>query len=162
MDNQHAHKKVYTAHQARLKAESYCAYQERAQQEVRDKLYDWGLHTNDVENIIADLISDNYLNEERFAIAFTLGKFRMKNWGKIKISQHLKIKRIPSKMIKTALEQIDYDEYLAAIDKLIASKTTSHSLIFDVKTKSKLYNYLAVKGYESTLIMEKLHQKTSG
>ena len=76
------------------KALKYCAYQERSQQEVRDKLYSWGLHRNEVENIIVDLISEGYLKEERFAIAFSGGKFRMKKWGKIKIKLALKAKKV--------------------------------------------------------------------
>ncbi len=66
-------KKKLTPNQAMLKAQGTCAYQERCQQEMRDKLYDWGLHSIEVENIIAQLISDNFLNEERFAIAFAGG-----------------------------------------------------------------------------------------
>jgi len=98
-----------------VKAESYCAYQERAQQEVRDKLYDWGLHHDEVEEVITELITTNFLNEERFANAYVSGKFNIKRWGKIKIKQGLKLKRIPDKMIIKALNTIDYDEYLRVI-----------------------------------------------
>ena len=61
---------------ALTKAEHYCAYQERSQQEVRDKLYEWGLWPDAVENIISELIGGNYLNEERFAKAYAQGKFK--------------------------------------------------------------------------------------
>jgi SOS response regulatory protein OraA/RecX len=77
------------------KAKKYCSYQERSQQEVRDKLYEWGLHRNEVEQAIAQLVSENYLNEQRFAIAYAGGKFRMKGWGKIKIKLALKQKKFP-------------------------------------------------------------------
>jgi len=103
--------KVFTKEQAMVKAESYCAYQERSQQEMRDKLYDWGLHQADVEQIISSLIENNFLNEERFALAYTLGKFRMKAWGKYKIKQGLKFKRVPDKMISKSLAKIDEDDY---------------------------------------------------
>ena len=66
------------------KAEYYCAYQERSQQEVRDKLYEWGLWTDAIENIISVLIGNNFLNEERFAKAYVKGKFNQKGWGRIK------------------------------------------------------------------------------
>ena len=84
---------------AMLKAESYCAYQERAQQEVRNKLYEWGLHQQDTESIISELILTNFLNEERFAASYVSGKFNIKRWGKIKIKQGLKLKKVPEKMI---------------------------------------------------------------
>src|SRR5271155_4760919 len=91
--------KITDPHKALLKAQKYCAYQERSQQEVRDKLYSYGLHRNQVEPIIAELITAGFLKEERFAIAFAGGKFRMKGWGKIKIKQALKFKKVPEKII---------------------------------------------------------------
>jgi regulatory protein len=100
---------------ALFKAEHYCAYQERAQQEVRDKLYEFGLHKDEVEELISELISTNFLNEERFAQAYVSGKFNIKKWGKIKIKQALKLKKVPEKMILKALNKIDYDEYLKVI-----------------------------------------------
>ena len=87
-------KKKLTPQQAVIKAQMSCAYQERCQQEMRDKLYEWGLYSNDVENIIANLISDGYLNEERFAKAFAGGKFRIKKWGRIRIKLELKKRKI--------------------------------------------------------------------
>src|SRR6195952_6162128 len=77
------------------KAEQYCAYQERAQQEVRNKLYDWGLYPKDVEQIISNLIENNFLNEERFARMYAKSKFNQKSWGRIKIKQGLKFKQVP-------------------------------------------------------------------
>ncbi len=89
---------------ALAKAEHYCAYQERSQQEVRDKLYEWGLYSNVVERVITELIAGNFLNEERFANAYTRGKFNQKGWGKNKIKQGLKFKRVSDPLIKKALK----------------------------------------------------------
>lgn len=149
-------KKTYTPHQARLKIESYCAYQERAQQEVRDKLYEWGVYELDVENIIADLISNNFLNEERFAKAYVRGKFRMKDWGKIKIKMHLKAKRISEPLIKIAFKEIDYDEYIAKLDELIQKKSGSNPTKLSLSDKAKLIRFLQSKGYENDLIFSRL------
>lgn len=156
MEEYEKHKKKLTPHQAKLKAESYCAYQERAQQEVRDKLYSWGLHQEDVEQLISDLISTNFLNEERFAIAFALGKFRIKGWGKIKIEQHLKIKHISTPLIKIALKQIDLDDYEAKLTDLISRKAPTDLNQLTVAERAKIVRYLQSKGYESSLIFEKL------
>src|ERR1700759_5714121 len=93
------------------KAEHYCAYQERSQQEVRDKLYEWGLYSQQVENIISRLIEGNYLNEERFAKEYARGKFNQKAWGRIKIKQGLKFKQVPDKLIKKALDTINLSDY---------------------------------------------------
>lgn len=156
MDDNDKKKRIYTAHQARLKAESYCAYQERAQQEVRDKLYEWGLHHDDVEQILSDLISENFLNEERFAKAYVLGKFRMKGWGKIKIKQHLKAKRVSEPLIKIAIREIDLDEYENKLDDIIERKTLTTGKKMTLQEKAKLVRYLQSKGYESDLIFAKL------
>lgn len=158
MEDQSEKTKVLTPLQAKRKAESYCAYQERAQQEVRDKLYSWGLHSNDVEQIISDLISDNFLNEERFAKAFVLGKFRMKGWGKIKIVQHLKAKRISKPLIQIALREIDLDDYEEKLSELISKKIKVDPTSLTLKEKAKLIRYLQSKGYENDLIFSKIRQ----
>lgn len=145
-------KKTYTPHQAKLKAEAYCAYQERAQQEVRDKLYSYGLHTEDVESIIAELIVDNFLNEERFAEAYALGKFRVKGWGKIKIKQALKLKNVPEKIIKSALGKISPEEYEEKLDEIISKKLKMDGEPKNIAQKSKLIRYIQSKGFESDLI----------
>jgi regulatory protein len=149
-------KPVYDKRSALVKAESYCAYQERAQQEVRDKLYDWGLHHDDVEEVITELIVTNFLNEERFAMSYVSGKFNIKKWGKIKIKQGLKLKRVPEKMIIKALNSIDYDKYLQTI--LAAAEKKSAVLVENdkYKRKYKLTTYLMGKGFESNLISEVL------
>ena len=161
MDEFEGDKKKYTPKQAKLKMESFCAYQERAQQEVRDKLYTWGLHSEDVENIIAELITENFLNEERFAKAFVRGKFCIKKWGKVKIIQHLKAKRISSPLIKIALREIDLDEYEENLDTLIQKKIGSQADSLSLSEKAKLMRYLQSKGYENDLIFQRLNRKNS-
>jgi len=142
---------------ALVKAESYCAYQERSQQEVRNKLYDWGLWKDDVENIISELIQNNFLNEERFANAYVSGKFNIKKWGKIKIKQGLKLKKVPDKMIMKALNTIDYDEYLKVILAAAEKKAAVLTEKDKYKRKYKLMTYLLGKGFESNLISEVLN-----
>ncbi|EFK58077.1 regulatory protein RecX [Sphingobacterium spiritivorum] len=153
-------KRVLTAAQAKLKAENYCAYQERAQQEVRDKLYDWGLHQEDVENIIVELISDNFLNEERFALAYASGKFRMKGWGKIKIKQGLTFKKVSPPLIRQALAAIDYDEYLSRLADILQKKAASLKEDDPYIRKNKLAQYAAGRGFESTEIWDLLKENT--
>ena len=113
---------IIDEHAAQAKAEHYCAYQERSQQEVRDKLYEWGLKSTVVEATISALITGNYLNEERFAKAYTAGKFNQKAWGKLKIKQGLKLKRVPEVLIKKALQIIDGDAYLLALQHVLTKK----------------------------------------
>lgn len=137
---------------ALTKAENYCVYQERSQQEVRDKLYEWGLWTDAVENIISQLIGDNFLNEERFARAYTQGKFNQKGWGKIKIKQGLKFKKVPDVLIKKALQGIAADAYMASLQRVLNKKANTVSEKNPFKRKYKLHQYALNRGYESDLV----------
>src|SRR3954471_1264838 len=115
--------KITDPHQALIKAQKYCAYQERSQQEVRDKLYSWGLYRNTVESVIADLIISGFLKEERFAIAYAGGKFRIKGWGRNKIAHALKLKKVPDKIIEIAIGEIDKREYEKTLKAIISSRS---------------------------------------
>lgn len=151
--------KKLTPSQAKLKAESYCAYQERCQKEMRDKLYEWGLHSNDVESIIADLISANFINEERFAKAFAGGKFRIKKWGRIKIKLELKARKISDYCIKQAMKEIDETEYVKTLNEIITKKAKDiKGLKLHIKNY-KLANYALSRGYENDLIWTVLNEK---
>ncbi|WP_257656522.1 regulatory protein RecX [Parapedobacter lycopersici] len=155
MDDAHAHRKqVLTPAQARSKAESYCAYQERSQQEVRDKLYSWGLHRTDVEATIAELIADNFLNEERFAMAYVSGKFNVKRWGKLKIRQGLITKAVSKPLITVALNSIDDAQYRLTLQHLLQKKAAMLSTDNPYKRKHQLLQYAAGKGYENSVILE--------
>jgi len=146
-----------TRQQAQKRAESFCAYQERSQQEIRDKLYAWGQYPADVENIIVELISENFLNEERFTHAYTSGKFKIKKWGKIKITKGLKFKRIPSRLIKEALDKIDPDEYVNVLLGVIEKKANILKENNPYKRKMMLAQYAASRGFEKDLIFDILN-----
>lgn len=141
---------------ALAKAEHYCAYQERSQQEVRDKLYEWGLWSNDVEEAISELIQTNFLSEERFALAYVSGKFNIKKWGKVKIKQGLKLKRVPDKMIINALKTIDSDEYIKVMLESAEKKLKTITEKDSYKRKYKLVSYLLGRGFENDLILDVL------
>ena len=156
MDDQHAKLKVLSKQQAQLKAKNFCAYQERAQQEVRNKIYEWGLHSNDVEQIITALIEENFLNEERFSCTYVLGKFRIKNWGKIKIRHGLRLKKISDNLIIKALGKIDDEDYIHTLELILEKKS---KLILEkdpYKKDFKLMQYALSKGFEKDLILDVL------
>lgn len=150
------YKKQLTKEQAFQKAKHYCGYQERSHYEVREKLYALGMHKQQVEELISQLIEENYLNEERFAIEFAGGKFRMKQWGRVKIKYELKQKKVSEYCIKKALKQIDEDDYLKSLNTLARKKWNSikgEGVNHFVKM-SKTTTYLMQKGFESDLIQE--------
>lgn len=135
----------------------YCQYQERCHKEVRNKLYEIGFTTDEVNRQIAELIESGILNEERFAIAFARGKFRLLQWGRIKIKQQLKLRGISEYCIKKALKEIDNEEYSRVLTQLAVKKLSS--LKRDKNTllrKAKTCRYLLQKGYEKALIINAL------
>ena len=151
-------KKYVTEEDALKKIKHYCAYQERCHSEVKEKLYSFGLYKQQVENILSKLIEDNYLNEERFAIAFAGGKFRMKHWGRKKIEYELRQKQVSTFCIKLALKAIDEEDYHSSLLKLATAKWNSVSDEVVYARVAKTYAYLLQKGYESSLIQQQLKQ----
>jgi regulatory protein len=141
------------------KIKKYCAYQERSQQEVRDKLYSLGLHRREVEQMISQLVTENYLNEERFAIAYAGGKFRMKQWGKNKIKAALKQKKVSDYCIRKALNEINDKDYRKALDKLISEKTKTVKEENPLKKKYKVAQYIISRGFEAEMVWEKLRDE---
>lgn len=139
--------------QALQKARHYCAYQERCHHEVKEKLYSLGLWKTEVEEALSTLIEENYLNEERFAIQFAGGRFRMKQWGRVKIRYELKQKQVGEYCIKKGLAAIDEEDYLRTLHKLGAAKWESLGEEENVfARRQKLQSYLMQKGYEPDLI----------
>jgi regulatory protein len=140
---------------ALLKIKRYCAYQERSHKEVMHKLYSWGFYKKEAELLLSQLIEEGYLNEERFAILFAGGKFRIKQWGKKRIEQALKERQVSSYCIKKALLQIDSEAYRQTLQKLACGKWEQLKAEKDIFIKKrKLQDYLLQKGYEYELVRE--------
>ena len=146
-------RKPLNPNQALQKARQYCAYQERSHSEVKEKLYSLGLRKNDVEQVLTQLIEEDYCNEERFAELFAGGKFRMKQWGKIKIRHALQEKRISEYCIKKALRAISDDDYSKTLEKIANQRWESVKTEKNIFTRmAKTRDYLMQKGYESELV----------
>lgn len=143
-----------TPEQALQKLRHYCAYQERCHSEVRKKLYDLGVWKKDHDEIIAKLIEDSYLNEERFAIAFAGGKFRQKEWGRVKIRHELKQKQVSEYSIKKALKQIPDEDYESLAKKLAEEKYNSLKGEQYLVRRKKTIDYLLARGFENDIIKE--------
>ncbi len=139
-----------------IKAAAFCAYQERTQQEVRQRLSEWGYYGDEAEEIIAELIGQNYLNEERFAKAFAGGKFRVKHWGRRKIEQELKARGLSKYNIQQAMKEIDDDPYRQTLRDLIDKKREQINDDNPLVIKQKLVRFALSKGYESDLIWQML------
>lgn len=148
--------KPLTFEQARQKVLRYCAYQERSHQEVKNKLYELGLYSSDVDEMLSYLITEGFLNEERYAKLFAGGKFRVKQWGRIKIVHALEGKGLSKNCIRLGLKEIDEDDYQQTLKKLISSKLSEVGRENPFVTRDKVSKSLILKGYEPDLVWKML------
>jgi regulatory protein len=144
-------KKISPA-EAKQKIYAYCAYQERAHQEVRDKLFAFGLYSGEVDEILSHLVTEGYLNEERFARAFAGGKFRVKNWGRIKIIHELEARGLTKNCIHSGMKEINEADYLDVLQTLLKKKSAQLDGENSFVKSNKLAKYAIQKGFESELV----------
>ena len=134
------------------KAHAYCARQERCQQEVRDKAYAWGAHREQVEQIIAQLIGEGFLNEARFAEHYAVSKSRQKGWGRMKIEQALKAKCVSERCIASGLKAIDGNEEEQQFRQALAKRWERLKGEAPFIRKGKLFRYFIGRGFSKDRI----------
>jgi regulatory protein len=147
-------KKKHSPSEALTKIQRYCAYQERSHKEVKARLYDYGLFENQVDEIISQLITEGFLNEERFAKAFAGGKFRMKKWGKLKIKNELEFLGLTKNCIQRGLKEIESADYSKTLKALIKKKSTEIKEENIYKMRDKVARFAIGKGYEPEMVWE--------
>lgn len=151
-------KKVYNIKEVTEKIQSFCALQDRCQWEVEKKMRDWGIEDDIIENILTDLILEKFIDEQRFAESFCRGKFRIKRWGKIKIKNELKRRKISDSCINKGLGKIEEKEYYSVLEKLFEKKKNSLKDENQFIRKGKIAKQLQQKGFESNLIWELINR----
>ena len=149
-------KDVFTIKEALHKIEHYCAYQERCHEEVTQKLRSMKMDSDEIDQIITQLINDNFLNEERFACSFARGKHRIKHWGKIRITNELKFRGINQTLISIALKEINPEEYYETFEALATRQWESIRETNSLKKRKKFCDFMLRKGFESNLVYEKV------
>lgn len=151
-------RQTYTVIEAKKKLENYCAYQERCHKEVQQKLKDMLMIPEAIDVVMAHLLEHNFLNEERFAKTFVSGKFKIKKWGKRRLTQELKQKDITKYTINLALKTISDKEYIETFNDLAEKKLQSIRESNILKKKKKLADYLLYRGWESHLVYDKVNE----
>lgn len=148
---------------AKNKAARFCAYQERTQQQVREKLIKVGLDQNDAEEILSELITEGFINEERFAKAYAGGKFRQKKWGKVKIRYELQKRGLTDYCIESGLAEIEEENYIYTALELIENKGNSlkaQNKYNEFEFKGAIIRFMTRKGFESELIKRLLNDNS--
>jgi regulatory protein len=148
-------KKYMTKAVALQKIQRFCAYQDRCHSEVRSKLLDMGVYGDTLEEIMAELVLERFLDEERFARSFARGKFRLKGWGRQRIIQELKRRHISAYCIKKALTEIEEADYQARLQDILHKKYQDYRRKYDpYPARQKAAKYAMTRGYESALVWE--------
>ncbi len=151
--------KTYTVEEAKRKLEAYCAYQDRCHKEVAQKLRDMRMIPDAIDVVIGHLLEHNFLNEERFAKAFARGKFRHKSWGRTRITRELKQRGIGAYNLKTALLEIEDEEYDRVFNTLSRKRYEQLSSETDkYRKRKKLADYLTYRGWEGDLVYERVKE----
>ena len=148
----------FTIKEVETKLQYYCSYQDRCHKEVHQKLKTFNIIPEDIDQIISNLISENFLNETRFCESFVRGKFKIKNWGKIRIINELKKRNISTYNINQGLKEIDELEYLNKFEEIFNKKLSSLEKLTSLEKKKKILSYLLYRGWESSLIYKKIYE----
>lgn len=155
--------KKLTPTEAKQKICRYCAYQERSHKEVRQKLFEYGLRSSEADELITDLVLEGYLNEERFAKAFAGGKFRLKQWGKQKITHELENKGVSKNCITAGLKEIEESDYLKTLYSLLSKRVNKFPQNVNLfALRDKAARYAIQKGYEPDLVWQAVKELLPG
>lgn len=146
--------KSYTVSEATKKLEYYCAYQERCHEEVIAKLKSLNMIPQAIDAIIGHLLENDYLNEERFSKSFARGKFRIQNWGRLRIVRELKARKISQYNINIALAEIDDENYITTLTTLANKRWAAEREKNEFKKRKKIVDFLIRKGFENHLIFD--------
>ena len=150
--------KTLTYEQALSRAASLCSSAEHCSSEIRKKLLLRGLSPAQVEKAISYLIEEKYIDNKRFCRAYCLDKLRYNHWGRIKISQMLRMMEMESNDISDGLEAIPEEEYQEALSHILTQKNHQLRDADPYIRKSKLIRHALSRGFETHLIMEFLTQ----
>ena len=140
------------------KLQYYCSYQDRCHKEVKAKLKSFKISSDELNEIVSNLIKDNYLNESRFSKSFVRGKFNIKNWGKVRIVNELKLRNISIYNINLGLKEIDDQDYINKLEDIFNKKLSSLRNLNSNLKKKKIISYLLYRGWESNLIYSKANE----
>jgi len=143
--------------EALKKLEKYCIYQDRCQQEARNKLASLKIYGAEADEILIGLIQNNFVNEERFAKAYVSGKYKLKRWGRKLIIKKLKQKQISEYCINIGLKEINENLYLENLKYLVEKKRTTLNISNNFQLKNRLANYVFTKGYEQDLVWQTIN-----
>lgn len=142
---------------ATAKIEAYCSKAEHCTSEVVTKLKSWNINERQIAEIVARLCKEKYINDLRYSKCYVKDKFRYNHWGRIKITQALRVKNINEDDIKEAIEELDQQEYETTLKRLLAQKRKSIKASSDYERNGKLVRFALSRGFEMSIINKYLN-----
>ena len=140
--------KELTEQEALCKIAAYCSAAEHCTSEVTEKLTAWGVAPEAQSRILNRLLQERYIDESRYARFYINDKFRFNKWGRNKIAQSLKLKKVPADVYMEHLYAIDEEEYLDILRSLLAAKRRSVKARNEYERNGKLIRFALGRGYE--------------
>ena len=147
-------KKAITEQEAYLQLAALCAQAEHCQQEMRDKMRRWELDETAQNRIVARLVKERYVDDERYARAVVKDKIRYNKWGRRKVQQALWMKRIDTDIQQQVLDEIDEKEYLDVLRPLLKQKRKSIKAESDYELNQKLLRFALSRGFGFDIIRQ--------
>ena len=147
-------KKEMTEQEAYLQLTALCAQAEHCQQEMRDKMRRWDLDETVQNRVIARLVKERYIDDERYARAFVKDKIHYNKWGRRKVQQALWQKHIDSDVQQRVLDEIDEKEYLDVLRPLLKQKRKSIKAASDYEQNQKLVRFALGRGFSFDIIRQ--------
>ncbi|MBP7152552.1 MAG: RecX family transcriptional regulator [Paludibacteraceae bacterium] len=145
-------KKEYSFDELFHKAASYCSISEHCISDVEEKLVAWKVPEPQRKKLINKLLEEDFINENRYALAFVRDKFRFNKWGKIKIELSLKAKGLNPEIIQMALSAIDEGEYQEMLASILKSKLATLEYEYEYEKQGKLFRFAQSRGFEISAI----------
>jgi regulatory protein len=142
---------------AYLQLAALCAQAEHCQQEMRDKMKRWDIDAATQDRIVARLIKERYVDDERYARAFVKDKIRYNKWGRRKVQQGLWLKHIDDDILERVLGEVDDSEYLAVLHPLLKQKVRSIRAENDYERTQKLVRFALGRGFTFDIIRQCLN-----
>ena len=146
--------KEKTEQEAYLQLAALCAQAEHCEQEMRDKMKRWAIEPDAQDRVIARLIKERYIDNERYARAFVKDKIRYNKWGRRKVMQALWMKRIDDDILHQVLDEIDDKEYIDVLIPLLKQKRKAIKAKSDYELNQKLVRFALGRGFDFSIICQ--------
>jgi len=146
--------KEVTEQGAYLQLAQLCARSEHCQHDLLEKMRRWEMSDEAQARVMARLVSERYVDDERFARAFVRDKIRYNKWGRRKVEQALWQKRIDEDIREQVLSEVDDEEYLSVLRPLLKQKRRSTKAESDYELNQKLVRFALSRGFTYDIIRQ--------